>query len=82
MRLVIEIENERDANLLISLVKRLKGKILDEKKNLFRSKKNTTINAVTSLENISERGGIASIDDPSDWQRNERADRKLSGKTD
>ena len=78
MRLVIEIENERDANLLISLVKRLKGKILEEKKNLFRSKKSKAINVVASLESISKRGGIASIDDPSEWQRNERADRKLS----
>ena len=80
MRLVIEIENERDANLLITLVKRLKGKILEEKKNLFRSKKKTEVNAVASLENISKRGGIVSIDDPSEWQRNERADHKLPGR--
>ena len=72
MRIVIEIENDRDANLVISLAKRLKGKILEESKSISKAKKGKAINPVAHLESISKGGGISSKPNPSDWQKNER----------
>ena len=80
MRIVVEIESERDANLLISFVKKLKGKILEESKSLFQSKKGKVANPVAPLETISKRGGISSIPDPTKWQREERKDRAIHGR--
>ena len=76
MRLVIEIGNETDANLLVSLVKRLKGKILKESATATKSKATKSISSITALENLAKRGGISSIENPSEWQREQRKDRK------
>jgi hypothetical protein len=77
MRLVIEINSQKDANLLVSLVKRLKGTIIGEGPNAANSQKGAPSNAIASLETISKRSGIASIKDPTAWQRETRQDRKL-----
>jgi hypothetical protein len=77
MRIVIEIGNDRDASLLISLVKRLKGRILEEGKSFFTIKNQKVENPIIFLENISKSGGIDLKQDPSDWQREIRKDRNL-----
>jgi hypothetical protein len=81
MRIVIEIGNDKDAGLLISLVKRLKGRILEESRSLFTVNKSSVTNPIIYLENISKRGGIDLKEDPSEWQRNIRKDRHLLGRS-
>lgn|GEM_PF-6586040 len=69
---IIDIDDEKDANLVISLAKRLKGKIMDEPKPLIQSKKIKTIQSPAPLEVVSKRSRSRSIPEPSDWQRTER----------
>ncbi len=64
MRLVVEIGNEKDASLFISLVKRLNGRIVEKGESLSKTNKEPEVNPVSILENISKRGGINSIPTP------------------
>ena len=71
--LTLELKNEADLDLFISFAKRLNVNILDIKK----TDKNEKQNPVLWLEKIAKKGGIKSISDPSEWQRETRTDNIL-----
>ena len=68
--LTLEMKNEADLDLFISFAKRLNVNILDIKK----TDKNEKQSPVLWLEKIAKKGGIKSISDPSEWQRETRTD--------
>jgi hypothetical protein len=69
-RLVLEFTDEQDLNLLIALANKLNAKVVEVSKDEKSS-------SVYWLEQIAENGGIQSIKNPSEWQRNIRIDNKL-----
>ena len=68
--LTLELKNEGDLNLFISFAKRLNVTILDIK----QTKKNEKQSPVIWLEKIAKKGGVKSISNPSEWQREIRTD--------
>jgi hypothetical protein len=76
MRIVADIQDENDAHLVLSLITRLKGKIVvspDTHKPDFEI-------ALAAIEALSAQGGISSISDPVAWQKEQRTDRPLPGR--
>ena len=68
--LTLELKNEADLDLFISFAKRLNVTILDIK----QTKKNEKQSPVLWLEKIAKKGGVKSISNPSEWQREIRTD--------
>jgi len=68
--LTLELKNEADLNLFISFAKRLNVTILDIKQTQTIEKQSP----VLWLERIAKKGGIKSISNPSEWQREIRTD--------
>ena len=68
--LTLELKNEGDLNLFISFAKRLNVTILDIK----QTKKNEKQSPVIWLEKIAKKGGVKSISNPSEWQKEIRTD--------
>jgi hypothetical protein len=68
--LTLELKNEADLNLFISFAKRLNVTILDIKQTQIIEKQSP----VLWLERIAKKGGIKSISNPSEWQREIRTD--------
>ncbi len=71
--LTLELKNDADLDLFISFAKRLNVNILDIKKTENIEK----LSSVLWLEKIAKKGGIKSISDPSEWQRETRTDNIL-----
>jgi hypothetical protein len=74
-QLLIEIDSPEDEAILLSLIHRLNGRVLEKKESVQRSLKEV-------LEDLS-RSGIAEKygDNPSEWQREIRSwDRVLDGR--
>ena len=72
-QLALEINNEIDLDLILSLVNRLNAKVLDIEVLPLVPKQDP----VYWLEKIADNGGIKSISNPSDWQREIRKDKIL-----
>ncbi len=71
--ITLELKNDADLQLFISFAKRLNAAIVDvSKPNIANGE-----NPVAWLEKIAAVGGVKSISDPSDWQREIRKDNKL-----
>ena len=68
--LTLELKNEADLNLFISFAKRLNVTILDIKQTQITEKQSP----VLWLEKIAIKGGVKSISDPSEWQREIRTE--------
>jgi len=68
-RLVLEISNQKDLDLLLSFAKRLKVNILEVDKQ--------DQSPVFWLEQLSKIDSFKDIDDPVEWQRNVRKERPL-----
>jgi len=68
-RLVLEISNQKDLDLLFSFAKRLKVNILEVDKQ--------DQSPVFWLEQLSKIDSFKDIDDPVEWQRNVRKERPL-----
>lgn len=71
MKLVtLELKNDNDIDLLIAFTRRLDGEIL----NIEEIDKDTSRGPVFWLNELAKKGGIHAIEDPSEWQRNQRVD--------
>lgn len=70
-KLLIEIPDIQDARLLLDFARRLNAVVLkvDEKSGQ---------SPVFWLEQLAKTGGVNSIDDPVEWQREIRKDRELA----
>jgi len=68
-KLVLEISNQKDLDLLLSFAKRLKINVIevDEQEE----------SSVFWLEQLSKIDSFKNIDDPVEWQRNARKERPL-----
>jgi len=64
----LELKNDSDIDLVIALAKRLDGEIL----NIEQVDKVTTHSPVYWLNEIAKKGGVSSIKDPSEWQKEQR----------
>ncbi|MGA0556606.1 hypothetical protein ACO2Q8_08145 [Larkinella sp. VNQ87] len=73
-QLLIEIDSPEDEALLLSLVSRLNGRILEKKENPHPSLK--AVLEELAKSGIAEKYG----NDPSAWQREIRKDRPLPGR--
>lgn len=71
--LTLELKNEADIDLFVSFAKRLNAVIID----ISQTKSNAKQSAVLWLDKIAEKGGINSISNPSDWQKEIRKDNIL-----
>ncbi|GEM_PF-1184987 len=68
--LTLELKNEGDLNLFISFAKRLNVTILDINQTIINEQESP----VLWLEKIAKKGGIKSISNPSEWQKEIRTD--------
>jgi len=68
--LTVELKNEADLDLFISIAKRLNAAILD----ITQTKTNDKLSPVSWLEKIAKKVGVKSIANPSEWQKEIRAD--------
>jgi len=68
-KLVLEIPNQKDLELLLSFAKRLKVNVLE----IEQQEKSP----IYWLEQLSKIDSFKEIEDPVSWQRNIRTDRKL-----
>jgi len=68
-KLVLEISNQKDLELLLSFAKRLKVNILEVDKQ--------EQSPVFWLEQLAKIDSFKDIDDPVEWQRNTRKEREL-----
>lgn len=73
-KIILEIPNKKDMELLIAFAKRLNAIVIDKKSKQTLKKKSP----VYWLEQLVNIGGIKSIKEPVEWQREVRKDRKLS----
>jgi len=71
--LTLELKNDADLDLFISFAKRLNAAILD----VTQPKIKTMQSPVSWLEKIAKKGGIKSISNPSEWQKEIRTDNIL-----
>ena len=75
MKLTIEIDNPADIDILLAILERFKVKIINKVSN-----KTTTSNSTSPLfwlDKLAEQGGVSSIQNPSEWQRETRNDANL-----
>ena len=69
-KLVLEIPNEQDLELILTFAKRLKANVIE----IGNTKKKS---AVYWLEKLAKTEPFINIKDPVEWQRNNRKERKL-----
>lgn len=69
-KLVLEIPNQQDLELILTFAKRLKANVIE----IGEVKKQSPIHW---LEKLSQIESFKEIENPVDWQRNIRVDRKL-----
>lgn len=83
-RFEIEIERTEDETVLLELANEKGWKISATKESdlekIMREQKPYGNRALDHLNKIRERGGISSIKDPSEWQREMRKDKPLTGR--
>lgn len=73
-RITLEIDNPKDADLLLSFAKRIGVTIVDEKRVKAAS-------AIKRSRSIIDKGcDISSYGDPVAWQRKARKDRKMASR--
>ena len=75
-RLLIEIDTPEDEALLLRLLPKLGSRVVNRVMPKIKSNESPT----ASLKRIAERGGTSSFGDASEWQRETRKDRILSGR--
>jgi len=71
--LTLELKSDADLELFISFARRLNTAIVDISKPMDANGENP----MAWLEKIAALGGVNSISNPSDWQREIRKDKKL-----
>jgi hypothetical protein len=72
-QLLIEIDSPEDEAILLSLLPKLNGRVLEKKEHVRLSLRDV-------LEDLSKSGIAEKYGDPSEWQRQIRADRPLPGR--
>ncbi|MCB1144739.1 MAG: hypothetical protein KDK54_20990 [Leptospiraceae bacterium] len=78
--ITIEVKNPEDAEIIISLAKRLDCKVLSDNK-IDKKKKMKKEELQKIFKSIAERGTLAkAIPDPVAWQKEIRKDRPLPGR--
>lgn len=78
MQFTIEINNTSDLTLALAFLERIGAKILEKEvvqKQVIYTKEEQS--PVYWLEKLAKQGGIRSIQNPSEWQREQRKDRDL-----
>jgi hypothetical protein len=74
MKLVtLELKHDEDIELLVAFTKRIDGEIL----NIKEASAESSQGPVYWLDELARRGGINTINDPSEWQRDQRSDKML-----
>ena len=72
----LELKNDNDLDLLIAFTKRLNGEII----NIEQTGNELTHGPVYWLDELAKKGGIRSIDNPSEWQKEQRKDKNLANR--
>jgi len=72
----LELKNDNDLDLLIAFTKRLDGEIL----NIEQTGNELTQGPVYWLNELAKKGGVSSISDPSEWQKELRKDKNLANR--
>jgi len=72
----LELKNDNDLELLVALTKRLDGEII----NIEQRKDKTPPGPVHWLNELAGKGGIKNIKNPSEWQKDQRKDKELTGR--
>ncbi len=78
MQFTIEINNNSDLALALAFLERIGAKILEKEivlKQSVQSKEEQS--PVYWLEKLAKQGGIRSIQNPSEWQKEQRKDKDL-----
>ena len=73
-KLVLEIPNQQDVELFLNFAKRLKA-------NIVQIENSENQSAVHWLEKLANIDAFNDIEDPIEWQRNNRKERKLPFRT-
>ena len=71
--LTIEENNQADLQLFIAIAKRINAAIIEVKEMAIPQKKPP----VDYLYELAQSGGVQSIENPSEWQREVRSDKQL-----
>jgi hypothetical protein len=71
MQITIQIDYEADLELIFAFLQRMGAKIIEQKNEL------SSLSPIYWLETLAQQGGIQSIADPSEWQRQIRQDKPL-----
>ena len=71
--LTLELKNDSDLELFVAFARRMNIVVLDIKQTISENKQSP----VYWLEQLANKGGVKSIPDPSDWQKEIRTDKKL-----
>jgi hypothetical protein len=81
-RIIIESENQNDIELIRKLALRLKARIRYENDSdsisVAGEEEPTKQGFLKALENAVKDGGIKSIDNPAEWQKKIRKNRKIN----
>jgi hypothetical protein len=81
-RIIIESENQNDIELIRKLALRLKARIRNENDSdsisVAGEEEPTKQGFLKALENAVKDGGIKSIDNPAEWQKKIRKNRKIN----
>jgi hypothetical protein len=72
--LTLELKNDEDLDLILALANRVNAIV----HKIDKSIKSSNQGPVYWLEKIAEKGGITSIEDPSEWQKEIRKDKVLA----
>ncbi|MBK6607632.1 MAG: hypothetical protein IPG24_19650 [Leptospiraceae bacterium] len=72
----LELKNDLDLELLIAFAQRLDVAVL----SIHQSKQNRKRQPVYWLEELAKIGGVKSIPNPSEWQKQVRTDKPLFGR--
>ncbi len=72
MQLTIQLHNLSDLDLLVAFLQRIGAEIVRNTQTI------PTVSAVHWLETLAQEGGIKSIPNPSEWQREIRQDKPLA----
>jgi hypothetical protein len=67
MKLTIEIDNPADIDILLAILERFKVKITSKVSN--KTITSTSKSPLFWLEKLAAQGGVSSIPNPSEWQR-------------
>jgi len=78
--ITLELKNKEDAEIILSIAKRLEGKVL-KSENEIKTPKPKLKFAFSHLDRIAKKGNLKkTIPDPVAWQKEIRKDRKLPGR--